>query len=319
MKDEQLEARELPEPSSGAKLSIGALSRATGIPVETLRTWENRYGFPIPERKPSGHRVYPLDAVPRLNRIAEAIAAGHRPGQVVGASDEDLSRLIATTSASSAPEAPAFVVPAGVDELLELVHTFDADRLTRVLMTDWARLDPVRFLDERIAPLVRAVGEAWATGKLGIRHEHFLSERVEDLTRTLRLRFEERASGPSIVLSSLPGETHGLGIQMAALVVAASGWTTVCLGPDMPVTEIAEIAHDVDAQAVGVSISIATKGAASATGLRRLRELLRPEIALIAGGDGAPKPRPGVDTVTDLRALDRWARAHLTPGTEARR
>jgi hypothetical protein len=40
------------------QISIGALSRATGIPVETLRTWEARYGFPIPERKRSGHRVY---------------------------------------------------------------------------------------------------------------------------------------------------------------------------------------------------------------------------------------------------------------------
>jgi len=34
-----------------ARLTIGALSRATGIPVETLRTWESRYGFPEPERK----------------------------------------------------------------------------------------------------------------------------------------------------------------------------------------------------------------------------------------------------------------------------
>ena len=55
-----------------ARVSIGALSRATGIPVETLRTWESRYGFPVPERRPSGHRLYPLAIVPRLRRIAEA-------------------------------------------------------------------------------------------------------------------------------------------------------------------------------------------------------------------------------------------------------
>jgi len=60
------------EPSGetkGARLSIGALSRATGIPVETLRTWEGRYGFPVPERRPSGHRVYALSTIPRLRRI----------------------------------------------------------------------------------------------------------------------------------------------------------------------------------------------------------------------------------------------------------
>ena len=78
------------EDDGGAWLSIGALSRATGIAVETLRTWESRYGFPVPERKPSGHRVYPVAAVPRLRRIAQALSLGHRAGQVVGASEEAL-------------------------------------------------------------------------------------------------------------------------------------------------------------------------------------------------------------------------------------
>ena len=56
--------------STGGMLSIGALARATSIRVETLRTWERRYGYPLPERKPSGHRVYPVASVSRLRRIA---------------------------------------------------------------------------------------------------------------------------------------------------------------------------------------------------------------------------------------------------------
>ena len=79
----------------GARLAIGALSRATGIPVETLRTWETRYGFPVPDRRPSGHRVYALSTIPRLKRIAEALARGHRARQVVSASDADLKLLLA--------------------------------------------------------------------------------------------------------------------------------------------------------------------------------------------------------------------------------
>src|SRR5678815_1286064 len=49
-------------------LSIGALSAATGIPAETIRSWERRYGFPAAGRKPSGHRVYDLATVLRLRR-----------------------------------------------------------------------------------------------------------------------------------------------------------------------------------------------------------------------------------------------------------
>ena len=41
-----------------ARLSIGALARASYIPVTTLRTWERRYGYPVAERKPSGHPLH---------------------------------------------------------------------------------------------------------------------------------------------------------------------------------------------------------------------------------------------------------------------
>lgn len=39
-------------------LTIGALSKRTGLGVSTLRAWERRHGFPVPFRTPSGHRRY---------------------------------------------------------------------------------------------------------------------------------------------------------------------------------------------------------------------------------------------------------------------
>jgi MerR family transcriptional regulator, light-induced transcriptional regulator len=44
------------EPQDG--LSIGELARRTGVPVATLRSWEDRYGFPRPQRQAGGHRRY---------------------------------------------------------------------------------------------------------------------------------------------------------------------------------------------------------------------------------------------------------------------
>jgi MerR family transcriptional regulator, light-induced transcriptional regulator len=39
-------------------LSIGDIANRGGVAVGTLRMWESRYGFPAPERLPSGHRRY---------------------------------------------------------------------------------------------------------------------------------------------------------------------------------------------------------------------------------------------------------------------
>ena len=305
-------------PSTAGKLSIGALSRATGIAIETLRTWERRYGFPVPERKPSGHRVYSLASVPRLRRIAEALDRGHRAAEVVTASDGDLVQLLEATGASPGPSRPVTHAPQGLgdgSDLLPAVERFDGATLTHRLMAEWTLLSPTEFLRARVAPLIRAVGEAWAARRLDIRHEHFLSERIGDLLRTLRLHFEERASGPLAVLATLPGESHGLGLQMAALVLAAAGCRTLYLGTDVPVPEIATLARDMGARAVGISVSAAHAGRVAAAPLGRLRALLPRRVALLVGGDGAPKAQKGVVVIQDLTTLEGWASGLVrTPG-----
>jgi methanogenic corrinoid protein MtbC1 len=291
------------------KLSIGALSRATGIPIETLRTWERRYAFPIPERKPSGHRVYPVSSVPRLRRIAEALGCGHRAAEVVAASDAELSELLRATT----PSVPGLPLAerkrgTGPGDLLRAVATFDANKLTWQLLTDWAVLGPVEFLKGRLAPLIHAVGEAWEKGRLEVRHEHFISERIGDLLRTLRLQFEDRATGPLVVVASLPGESHGLGLQMAALLLAVAGCRILFLGTEVPVAQVAALAKDLNARAVAVSVSIATRGKTTTTHLNRLRALLPRRVRLLVGGEGAPRPRPGLEIMQDLGTLEAWGR-----------
>jgi methanogenic corrinoid protein MtbC1 len=281
--------------------------------VETLRTWESRYGYPVPERKPSGHRVYPLTSVTRLRRIAQALARGHRAGQVVPATEEHLEQLLSASSPPS-PE-PGFTGPmveaTSIEEVLKLVEGFDADRLTRVLLGDWARSTPLGFLETRIGPLARAVGEAWATRRLSIRHEHFFSERVGDLLRSLRLPFEERARGPLVALATLPGEEHGLGLQMAALTLAAAGCRILFLGTKVPVAEIVALTRTLGAVAVGLSVSRAADAISTRARVRSLRARLPPRVALLVGGEGAPTPGPGVTAIADLPALDAWARRTL--------
>lgn len=302
-----------PSPESAGKLSIGALSRATGIPVETLRTWEARYGFPVPERKPSGHRVYSLAGIPRLRRIAEALSRGHRAGDVVGATDEAIAALLSATSVPASGSRPLAVEPSeNQSHILQAIEAFDTDRLTRILLQEWARLGPLDFVNSCLGPLIREVGDAWETGRLEIRHEHFFSERVGDLLRSLRLPFEERAAGPLVVCSSLPGEPHSLGLQMAALVLAVAGCRILFVGTEVPASQVASLAKDLSARAVAVSVSRSSRGAAMTTQIANVRRLLPRRIGIVVGGDGAPRSRPGVEVIQNLATLDAWGRRLAT-------
>ena len=57
-------------------LTIGDLSRRTGVAAGTLRTWETRYGVPRPRRAPSGHRRYDTDDVALVQETLRLRASG---------------------------------------------------------------------------------------------------------------------------------------------------------------------------------------------------------------------------------------------------
>ena len=48
-------------------MSIAAVERDCGLPKDTLRVWERRYGFPNPLRDRHDERLYPADQVATLH------------------------------------------------------------------------------------------------------------------------------------------------------------------------------------------------------------------------------------------------------------
>lgn len=304
-----------PPGGEDAALSIGALSAAVGVPVETIRTWERRYGVPKAERKPSGHRVYPLSTVPLLRRIAQAIARGHRAAEVVPASEKALDSLLEALPGFPVPALPVpkreggAGSPASTADLLDAVRRFDADELRRTFQLDWARLSAIDFLEERAAAFLELVGDEWESGRLEVRHEHFASAVLGDFLREIRGPLDERASGPIVVLATLPGERHGLGLQMSALVFALAGWRAIVLGIDTPVEQIAALAREAPLRAVALSLVQPGKKK-TADALTELRSRLPKRVLLLLGGKGASSVAlsKGVEIVSDLYALNTWLR-----------
>jgi MerR HTH family regulatory protein len=72
--------RELP-----TGLTLKAVSRRTGIPAATLRTWQRRYGFMRPERSPSGYRLYGEEEIARIEQVKYLVEQGVRIGAAMNA------------------------------------------------------------------------------------------------------------------------------------------------------------------------------------------------------------------------------------------
>ena len=73
---------------------ISLVERDTGITKDTLRIWERRYGFPLPERNEKGERLYPDEQVARLVTIRKLLDHGMRPGKVVPLGETELQRYL---------------------------------------------------------------------------------------------------------------------------------------------------------------------------------------------------------------------------------
>jgi len=75
-------------------LSIGAVSKLTGIPTDTIRTWERRYNVVEPSRTASGRRVYGPRDVERLRIVAQLVDNGDRVADLAALDSDELEQRL---------------------------------------------------------------------------------------------------------------------------------------------------------------------------------------------------------------------------------
>ncbi|MEZ4318427.1 MAG: MerR family transcriptional regulator [Myxococcota bacterium] len=73
-----------------AHYKMAAVVRLTGIPANTLRTWERRYNIAAPERSPGGARLYREDDITRLQLISALLDCGESIGALADLPVDDL-------------------------------------------------------------------------------------------------------------------------------------------------------------------------------------------------------------------------------------
>lgn len=278
-------------------MNIGAVERDTGLSKDTLRMWERRYAFPKPERDRHGERVYPPGQVEKLRLIKRLMDLGHRPGKIIGQSLEELEAM---GSAGSALE-PHSSSETGV--FLELIKSHESAELRHRLSLALASQGLKSFILDTVAPLNMAVGNGWMNGRLAVFEEHLYSELVRGILRNAITAIHPQGRSPRILLTSLPGEQHSLGLLMAEALLVAEGAFGVPLGNETPVRDIAAAARGYRADIVALSFSASYPEQRASEGLKDLRLVLPDTTRIWAGGTAVTrirKPVAGVELIGGL-------------------
>ena len=223
-----------------------AVVQRTGIPADTLRAWERRYGIPRPGRTSGRHRAYSERDVAQIGWLRQQTEDGLSISQAV-------ALLISGNGQPDGPDHPAIALENQVQPLTHALISFDFPHAD-ALVSHALDLHPIeRVCLELFQPALVLIGVGWHEGSVTIAQEHaataFIHARLSALVRQ-SLTTSQR--GP-ILLATAPGERHELGLLMVALFLLRRGWNVTYLGGDLPGDEVVATVAQLRPRLVGLS------------------------------------------------------------------
>lgn len=277
--------------------TIQSVARQTGLTPDVIRVWEKRYGAVSPERTPSNQRLYSEADITRLKLLKMAIATGRRISAVAQLSNNELMQITqanpASGSSNLATNTPnnAGNTVAGAESdpdfqkrAIDAVMTLDSAALESILLETLQQLGSVAFLVQAVYPLMAEIGSQWQLGHVRTCQEHFGSAHVKTFLARHMIEANLDNDGPTLILGTVPGCWHEIGVTMAALIAAQSGWQSIYLGANVPPEELAFATDMKAAKAVAISISYPANPAKVAEQLHQLRKALDDQTPILAGG-----------------------------------
>lgn len=286
--------------------TIADVERDTGLAKDTLRVWERRYGFPTPERDALGERQYDDAQLLRLRHIRRLLDAGHRPGRVVALSLEQLLALnapadgdgiqlpaaepnvetpskVRTRSKAATPETTRGVP---VEQWMQLLRQHKAHDLRQALNQHLLAHGLASLIRDGVIPMNVRVGQSWLDGQLAVFEEHLYTEVVQALLRHAMAQVvsSQVRQPPRVLLTTVPGEPHALGLLMAESFMVLEGCDTVGLGVQTPLPDIVAAASAYGVDVVALSFTAVQNPRDVLIALGQLRERLPASVEIWAGG-----------------------------------
>ena len=299
-----------PAQTSAALHPVRVVAQRTGLSPDVLRAWEKRYSVVQPLRSDGGQRLYTDADLERLSLLARAIAGGRNIGQISDLPLGELQNLITadeTERANSSRTAQGRQLRAScfLSLAMNAVSQLDMFELEEVLRRATMHLSTVVAIDEVIVPLLHEVGKKWASGEITPAHEHLGSVAVRRVLAWMQSSAVVPANAPVAVVGTPADQRHELGAKIVATTTSYESWKVVYVGSDLPAESIAVATKQSGARLISLSLIYPTTCPHMLEQLKAIRELVAPEVLIVAGGKGAQTQRDaiaayGIRVIADL-------------------
>lgn len=233
-----------------------AVARETGVPADTFRAWERRYGVPRPQRTAGGHRLYSEHDMAVIRWLRDRTDEGMNISHAV---------MLLTNVVEGSPRPlendAARAIERMAAELVAALTSFDAAGAERVISEAFSIYPFEHVLLELVQPAMVEVGERWHRGEINVAAEHYATEFVRRKLASLLNVFDNNATRDTIVVGCAPHELHDMGALFASLFLIRRGWHVVYLGQQMPLADLLDTVQQVRPALVCLSASTAETAA----------------------------------------------------------
>ena len=222
---------------------ISVVAELTGIKAMTLRAWERRYEFVKPSRSETGHRLYSLSDVKKIQAIKELIDQGLPISVAADVVEKEEPYLISEKDIES-------VWQQYIQNIRQAIIDFDEQSLDNAYH-EVTGLYPIDMVTENlILPLLKNLGEDWDIREGAVAEEHFFSSYLRNKLGA-RFHHQNRINqGDYIVVAGLPGDYHEFGLLLLSLALMNHGFRVIILGPNLPVTELQYVLSKINVIAI---------------------------------------------------------------------
>jgi DNA-binding transcriptional MerR regulator len=195
--------------------TVGVVADRIGVPIATLRSWNQRYGVGPPDHMPGRHRLYSENDILMVGKMHQLIEEGASPR-------------------SAARAALDSVVPSRADTGALLAAAFDLDLASagRQLESHLRHFGVVDTWNELIRPAFSAIEAKQSGGEGCIDVEHALSWAVSRSLQRLPIRPPDKSA--STILACTERETHTLPLEALRAALGERGRGALMLGGDVP-------------------------------------------------------------------------------------
>lgn len=239
--------------SDKPRYNTKAVAQETGVPADTFRAWERRYGVPRPQRTEGGHRLYSERDIATIrwlrDRTAEGLTISQAIALMTDGSDSNLSWL------STAVDTEPHTWERLNSRLYAALTDFDSTRAEQILGEAFALYPLEEVFLKLVQPVMIEVGEQWHAGKLSVTAEHFATQFVRRKLSGLFNTYNITDGRGLVLVGCAPSEQHDLGALMLSVFLVRHGWQVIYLGPEVPLKDLLDTVRQIQPDMVCMSAS----------------------------------------------------------------